>query len=60
MATSSRTGASDAAPEHHGYHSAVEIDEEVGSWKDWVGPSLAILFVVLAIVGLFLTVDGRI
>lgn len=60
MAMSEKINASDAPLEQQGYHSAVEIDEEVGSWRDWVGPGLAILFVVLAIVGLFLTVGGHI
>lgn len=60
MATSRKMDASDTAPEQHGYHSAIEIDEDIGSWRDWVGPGLAILFVVLAIVGLFLTVGGHI
>ncbi len=46
--------------ESHGYHSAVEIDEDVGSWKDWVGPVLAILVVIGAIVALALTVNGSI
>ena len=32
--------------EHHEYHSAVEVDETVGSWKDWVGPGLAVFALV--------------
>jgi hypothetical protein len=44
--------------EHHGYHSAVEIDEEVGSWRDWVGPAAAIFFLIAGLVGLTLTING--
>lgn len=60
MASITRTDTTDTAAEAEprGYHSAVEIDEDVGSWKDWVGPALAILFVVLAIAGLGLTAGG--
>lgn len=58
MATSSNEMDANVPVEPHGYHSAVEIDEDVGSWRDWVGPGLAILFVILALVGLSLTVSG--
>jgi len=46
--------------EPHGYHSAVEVDETVENWRDWVGPGLAILFLIAAIVVLTLMVSGQI
>ena len=59
MATSSSSEMDANVPlEQHGYHSAVEIDEDVGSWRDWVGPVLAVLFLVGAILLLFLTAGG--
>ena len=45
-------------PEHHQYHSAVEVDEAVGSWKDWVGPGLAVLALVGALVVVILMLFG--
>jgi len=56
--TGARTPQDD--PDHHEYHSAVEVDESFDNWRDWVGPSLAILFVLAALVGLVLTVGGYI
>lgn len=44
--------------EHHEYHSAVEVDESFDNWRDWVGPVLAILVVVGALVVLVLTANG--
>lgn len=52
-----------AAPgsaEHHEYHSAVEVDETRDDWKDWVGPLMAILALIGALVLLFLTSQGHI
>jgi hypothetical protein len=62
MASITRTKMNDevADTEPHGYHSAVEIDEDVGSWRDWVGPALALLFLVGAIVVLVLMTNGMI
>jgi hypothetical protein len=50
----------DADTELHEYHSAVEVDENYDNWRDWVGPVLAILAVVGALVLLFLTSGGHI
>ena len=44
--------------EHHGYHSAVEVDESVGSWKDWVGPALAVLALIAAVVVVIMMLSG--
>lgn len=44
--------------EHHEYHSAVEVDEKVGSWKDWVGPGLAALALIAALVVVILMLSG--
>ena len=44
--------------EHHEYHSAVEVDETVGSWKDWVGPGLALLALLVALVVVVLMLSG--
>lgn len=53
-------GAEDAPPEleHNEYHSAVEVDETVGSWKDWVGPALAALALIAAVVVVILMLSG--
>jgi hypothetical protein len=44
--------------EHHEYHSAVEVDEAVGSWKDWVGPALAVLALVAALIVVVMMLSG--
>jgi hypothetical protein len=44
--------------EHHEYHSAVEVDETVGSWKDWVGPSLAVIGLLAALVVIVMMLSG--
>ncbi len=59
-ATAGRHAGTAHDPDHHEYHSAVEVDESVDNWRDWVGPMLAILFVLAALVGLALTVGGYI
>lgn len=50
----------EAQTEHHEYHSRVEVDESHENWRDWVGPALAILTVVGALLMLFLTSGGHI
>ena len=45
--------------EHHEYHSAVEVDETRDDWKDWVGPGLAISFLLAALVVLVLMLTGQ-
>lgn len=54
------SGTSGAEPEleHHEYHSAVEVDETKDNWRDWVGPVLAVLFAIGAIVIVVMTWNG--
>ena len=45
--------------EHHEYHSAVEVDESVDNWRDWIGPALAVLFLVAALIVVVLMLTGQ-
>lgn len=45
--------------EHHEYHSAVEVDESVDNWRDWVGPALAVLFLIGALVVVVMMLTGQ-
>ncbi|HEY0116914.1 MAG TPA: hypothetical protein VGB54_14460 [Allosphingosinicella sp.] len=53
MAEAARSGGTDVPQpeiEHNEYHSAVEVDENYANWRDWVGPALAALFALAAII----------
>ncbi len=45
--------------EHHEYHSAVEVDETQDNWRDWVGPGLALAFMLAAVVVVILMLTGQ-